>query len=162
MTTYHDPTPGQPGSFLARVVGLRRSWEEKHALERLVAGHDFRSQYALLSLLHVWATEAVADIEAGYGDSLQVTLSPLPDSTDADLAFRIVVAEHSYLQFRLEHRAALDGPHWRVAASVSFRGDVGPGTGAAPDRRAGSWSRARFEELVLAAISAYERSRKPD
>lgn len=146
--------PGEP--FERRVRALRDSWEERRQVRQLSHAQEFSAQFRLLATLHAWAVQAIDDIGRVYGPGVSVTLSPARLPSEAG-AFTITVQERFTATFTLMERRGTPGS-WRLDVQVSDRGTGNGSTPAGPERRHGGWTRARFEEIVLSLLGAYERA----
>lgn len=144
-------------SFVDRVEVLRDSWLERRELRDLSAAHDFDSQFRLLSTIYGWACDAVADIRAVYGDSLEIQLSSMPGAADELPAFTVALADRCVVAFSASARRRGGESRWFVSVSISS-GRGGAVDAAGPDRRTGSWTRGRLEDVLLSLLGAYERS----
>lgn len=144
-------------SFVDRVEVLRDAWLERRELRDLSASHDFDSQFRLLSTIYSWAVGAVTDIQTVYGDSLTVLLSPPPGASDDAPAFTVSLADRCLVTFSASERRRAGASRWSIAVSISA-GRGGTVDAAGPDRRTGSWTRGRLEDVLLSVLGAYERS----
>jgi hypothetical protein len=145
-------------SFRQRVEELRYAWSERRQIRSLASVHDFESQFELLRLLHQWAEEAVADIRRVYDDELHIQLDPTPGAQDRPPAFSLSIGGEQGLSFSLAERPRGGGTHWFISVTI---GPAVPGASpiaAGPQRRAGQWTRGQFQDLVLSALGAFERS----
>lgn len=144
-------------SFVDRVEVLRDSWLERRELRDLSASHDFESQFRLLSTIYNWTASAVSDIQAVYGESLTVSLSPPPGATEGVPAFTVSLSDRCLVAFSASEKRRAGSSRWFIAVSISA-GRGGTVDAAGPDRRTGSWTRGRLEDLLLSVLGAYERS----
>lgn len=145
-------------SFERRVEVLRDSWAERRQLKGLASVHDLDSQFSLLSTLHEWSEAAAADIRKVYGDSLAVSVSPLPRKEDSAPAFAVTIGNSYTVTFVLTERRRMGGTRWFISVTVGSGGPGGGIVAAGPERRNGQWTRGRLEDILLSVLGAYERS----
>lgn len=144
-------------SFVDRVEVLRDSWLERRELRELSASHDFESQFRLLATIYGWAASAVTDIKTVYADSLAIALSAAPGMSDGTPAFTVAFADRCLVTFSASEKRRAGASRWFVAVSISA-GRGGAVDAAGPDRKTGSWTRGRLEDVLLSVLGAYERS----
>lgn len=147
----------QPEPFAARVQALRENWIERRQVAGFATAHDYHHQFELLQALHAWAAHAAAEVTAVYGDAELVRLSP-PPAAGGETAFELTVGGTHTLTFALAPRRRAGTAGWSIAARIRDADAAAPAVPAGPERRAGQWSSARVEELVLSLLGAYERS----
>jgi hypothetical protein len=111
-----------------------------------------------LTTLHDWAETAAADIRKVYGDSLGVSVSPLPRKEDATPAFTVTLGNSYTVTFVLTERRRMAGTRWFVSVTVGSGGPGGAIVAAGPERRNGQWTRGRLEDILLSVLGAYERA----
>jgi hypothetical protein len=144
-------------SFATRVQALRESWAERRQVARYSGSHDFDSQLQLLLTLHEWCSEAVAEVQSVYGDTLDIDLSARPNASEQPPGFTLLVGGSYAITFTLVERKRLAGSRWHVSVAVRSPGS-GTVTHAGPERRNGQWTRTRLEDVLLSVLGAYERS----
>lgn len=149
---------GEQASFHERVRVLRHQWVERREVQPLASSHDIASQSRLLAMLYSWAEEALGDIRDIYGDDLHLELTPAPPLTSDSPGFTITIGNDQQIAFTLANRTRNREPGWYISATVSTQSKPGAPVPAGPQRRSGHWTRARFEELLLSALAAHERS----
>lgn len=145
-------------SFERRVQVLRDSWAERRQVRGLAGVHDLDSQFNLLATLHQWAEAAAADIRKVYGESLAVSVSPLPRREDTAPAFAVTLGNSYTVTFVLTERSRMAGTRWFISVTVGSGGPGGAIAAAGPERRNGQWTRGRLEDILLSVLGAYERS----
>ena len=150
----HEGHPSRDGDFEHRLRQLREAWRERREVARLVHAADASSQLELLQTIHAWTSDCAATVGLVYGRELPIAVSPRPRGID-DVSFVVSVAQAHRLVFSVVPRA---GGGWRISAR-NLSGGMSSATAVGPSRRDGSWTRSRVEELILAQVAAFERSR---
>lgn len=145
-------------NFRRRVAQLRDSWEERRTLKSFAGAPDFNSQFALLSSIYRWVEDAVADIRDVYGDSLAVTLGPMPTAEAPAPAFALTLGDATTLTFAMVERTRVESSRWAIAVTIGTGGPGGTVVAAGPERRSAQWTRARVEDILLSVLGAHERA----
>jgi hypothetical protein len=145
--------------FAARVRALHEAWDERRRVAQLASTHTFDAQMELLRTLYSWTTEAVADVQAVYGDRVSIGVTLPPAAEQRPPSFSVILADRHALTLSLLERNRGMGTTWHISVWLEAESPSTTGSRAGPDRRNGHWTRARLEDVLLSVLGAYERGR---
>lgn len=144
--------------FRFRVEALREAWRDRREAAHLSARRDRPAQEQLLRLLHEWARASVGEIRDVYGEELPTGVEPAtPDDLRVAGAFIVTIGQGT-ATFALRQQRGQAGQAWRIVSTVEVAGH--PAT-KSPGTRARRWTRGKLDDILLALLSAHERSLAP-